>query len=315
LWDNTFIDLGYSGIISSYWSVNDNWIISADDFDADAPWIIEKVFAKGFSGASSKKPTKFSISIYENGENKPGKEIYKNREIPVENVEVEVWITLPEPFELPCAGKYWISIAGSYDASVSDESEMNGHRWYIFCHSKFVENNFHLQDKFGILNPPLIWIDQGNSGYPSTHFLITGDPNNTSTKYNIYRDGAIIVSNVTETSYTDENFDATKGHTWDVAVVCEDGESEPDGVVKDACQEIGINEYSTHSIYPNPVSDIVYFEDESIVNVKVFNSVGQFINSYNNTHKINVSSYKSGIYFFRVTNSENGVKLFKVVIL
>jgi hypothetical protein len=45
--------------------------------------------------------------------------------------------------------------------------------------------------------------------------------------YNIYRDDALIASNILATSYTDEDFNRCDHHTWSVTVICDDDESEP----------------------------------------------------------------------------------------
>ena len=56
--------------------------------------------------------------------------------------------------------------------------------------------------------------------------------------YNIYRDGTLIESNVTTTSYTDEEFNNLVGHTWFVKIVCStEGEAYAD-VTKGACNSI-----------------------------------------------------------------------------
>ena len=54
--------------------------------------------------------------------------------------------------------------------------------------------------------------------------------------YNIYRDDNLIKANHYATTYTDNDFFAMDGHTWEVVVVCDDGrESEPATAVEEAC--------------------------------------------------------------------------------
>jgi hypothetical protein len=158
LWDNTNINVSTSGILSNYWAGNDNWIFSADDFDADGPWIIEKVHSKGFITTALALPTSFAIVIYSNVGNKPGVEIYRNNSIPVTNGE-EPEIVLPTPFQLPGAGKYWITIAGHYNASVSTNAEISAYRWNIYYGSTSIGLQKHVYDKMGLISdiPPATW--------------------------------------------------------------------------------------------------------------------------------------------------------------
>jgi hypothetical protein len=53
--------------------------------------------------------------------------------------------------------------------------------------------------------------------------------------FNIYRDGALIASNVAGTSYLDQGFVATEGHTWGVATVCGGYPTTPIFVEKPLC--------------------------------------------------------------------------------
>jgi hypothetical protein len=78
---------------------------------------------------------------------------------------------------------------------------------------------------------------------------------------------------------------------------------------------VGINHYSSAlQLYPNPASNVVHISGENIATIKIFNNIGQFINTYHNVNTINVSSYKAGIYVFNITTLEGNIKAFKVVI-
>jgi len=74
---------------------------------------------------------------------------------------------------------------------------------------------------------------------PSGKSMIFGiqTAKNDDFSYNIYRDAVLIKSNITETFYLDEGFDATKKHTWSVSVICPEGdESQQISVTKNNCQ-------------------------------------------------------------------------------
>jgi hypothetical protein len=60
---------------------------------------------------------------------------------------------------------------------------------------------------------------------------------NPVTVYNIYRDGTLIASNVTATTYIDQGFNSSVGHTWSVKVACPAGEeSDPVSATKGSCE-------------------------------------------------------------------------------
>lgn len=276
LWDNTNINVEevQAGGTCSYWGGNDNWAWAADDFDADEAWIIEKITSKTFSFDPAPLHTdKMAVVIYLNDPVgcKPGEEIYRNVAIPVDDMWEPVMI-LPEPFTLPGPGKYWITIASSYDISVSQNPEVLNNRVYITRGTAPIGCNYHYYDKGGLFTgyPKAEWMDASlhESIVPtlySTYFLIEGDPNipidcNPVTnlkavpaadcskveltwtapakgdfKYIIYRDGDEI--DVVETeAYTDITFEPTLPHSWDIVVEC-DGYSPSIRVTLPVCKE------------------------------------------------------------------------------
>jgi hypothetical protein len=62
-------------------------------------------------------------------------------------------------------------------------------------------------------------------------------PGTASYNYNIYRDGELIKTVVTESYKDDDDFDVFAGHTWEVKVVCTDNLSTPISKELPACKE------------------------------------------------------------------------------
>ncbi|MCL2246768.1 MAG: hypothetical protein FWC10_06610 [Lentimicrobiaceae bacterium] len=273
LWDNTNINTldGVVGGTSTYWSGNNNWAWIADDFDADGPWIIYKISSKGYYPEEPAIiPTKMTVVIYENNGGKPGAELYRNTGIPVENV-LEPEIILPEPFALPAAGKYWITIAATFDRTVNNNAGVKYYRWYISRGTKQIGANYHYYDKLGVYAPTYstaTWVDASPiTSLYSSYFKIEGDPGvefdcqhvtNLTAEYDVldcskaeitwrapagkgdfsyivYRDGEEMATVTTE-SYVDATLEPTLKHTWGVKVVCT-GYTPVITVTKEACKE------------------------------------------------------------------------------
>ena len=230
LWDNT-AGVSQGGCISSRWMVGDERKIIADDFDipTGVTWSIEEVIFRGFYLSYSEPPNYIGVEIYTDNGNKPGTRIYEEPYLtPNESgFQGTRSVTLPEPFEISEAGKYWISIYGTYET----EKDETDHSYYIFLCSVPAGAPVHLYQYYN-------WgtIDE-LPDLPSMYFSIKGTKEGEAEPvYNIYRDGGLIATLATETSYIDEEFDANLEHTWIVKMVCETGgESNPTSITKESC--------------------------------------------------------------------------------
>jgi len=270
LWDNTNINIvdGQPGGTSTYWSGSNSWTWVADDFDADGPWIIEKVNSKGYyPDASPNHTSTMGIVIYNNANGRPGDEIYRNMNISVADA-LEPEIVLPQPFQLPEPGKYWITIAAVYDRDATENGHVSTWRWYISRGNTQIGLNYHYYQTHNIFTgyPPGEWLDASvNVSLYSSYFQIIGAPgvdydcepvtniaieysNDCSQaeitwkaseegnfKYIVYRDGIEIATVETE-AYTDVAFESTLPHTWGVKVVCE-GYTPQVTLFKDKCKD------------------------------------------------------------------------------
>jgi hypothetical protein len=139
-------------------------------------------------------------------------------------------------------------------------------------------------------------------------------------KYNIYRDGALIKANHTETSYTDKGFSPNQSHTWTVKVACAGGgESAPATITKGTCI-VGIETAGTSAItiYPNPTTGelrITNYELQ-ITNVEIFDVFGRKIieDKTNLTVLLSydLTLFPAGIYFLKI-KTEQGTITKKVI--
>jgi len=313
LWDNTDIDLtpAGDGLISSYWSNTNNWVFTADDFDADGPWVIETVYAAGFANSPSVVPTKMAIVIYANEGGRPGAEIYRNNAIPVTPDDITE-IILPTPFELPGEGKYWIAIAGAYD----NHTPLASYRWNIYTGTRGIGANAHLHDPGNLFGSGTNWLSVPGllPNMRSMWFAIVGESNLSPRQYNVYRNGTLITT-TEETSYIDNaDLDPHATYTWQVKVICSSGESTPVSKAK-SCLSIKENTKG-FSIVPNPATNnITISAGNNFHTIELVNFLGQTVLSQSNTGNtvtLDVSNLTNGVYFARII-SDNGATVKKFV--
>lgn len=80
-------------------------------------------------------------------------------------------------------------------------------------------------------------------------------------------------------------------------------------------QTVSTDEIIGHpiAVYPNPASDVIHV-DGDIINLKMYNSVGQAVKVVVNNGQIDVTSLGNGIYYLVITGLENARKVEKVIV-
>lgn len=132
--------------------------------------------------------------------------------------------------------------------------------------------------------------------------------------YNVYRDGTLIAEAITETTYIDNDFVNTEAHTWNVRTVCETTTSNQVSKSLPVCYN-NINEHLKNlSIFPNPASQEVNIQVDDFQKVEIYNTFGQLIKSQN-SNVVDVSTYSSGIYFFKVFDQEHNFMNKRVAVM
>ena len=71
--------------------------------------------------------------------------------------------------------------------------------------------------------------------------------------------------------------------------------------------------FASTEVYPNPMNDVLYIDGDDVVNVTIFNSVGQQVMSVENKNVVDVSSLNNGLYFVRVVDDKGNILLKKVI--
>ena len=131
-------------------------------------------------------------------------------------------------------------------------------------------------------------------------------------KVEIYLDGEMLDS-TTENSFV-KGFDEEGTHSFTVASVCENGESEQSEAFEFEVKGESINEIENNlKIYPNPANDYIKLSavGYQLSAVKIYNHLGILVEEFevnSNEIEINISNYNSGIYFVEInTEKENNI--------
>jgi hypothetical protein len=134
--------------------------------------------------------------------------------------------------------------------------------------------------------------------------------------YQIWRDGILLYEMSPQwTYYSDEEVEFDSTYSYVIVAVYDDGceaASEPLSVTAlwDTVQENGL----ATSIYPNPAKDMLRVEGKDILQVEIFNIVGQKMLSINEGFEaIQLNDLPNGMYFVRL-QSKQGEKTVKLVI-
>lgn len=155
-------------------------------------------------------------------------------------------------------------------------------------------------------------IEQNAEGFDyNFKVTMTWDKLSNANSYIIYLDGEMLDS-TTENSFV-KGFDEEGTHSFTVASVCENGESEESEKFEFEIKGEYVSELSNNfQVYPNPVDDVLFINtNENIIEVNVYNVVGMMMpiaNSQQPTVTIDMSGYNSGIYFVEIkTEIENSI--------
>ena len=148
-------------------------------------------------------------------------------------------------------------------------------------------------------------ITGGTAAVVCDEAVITWEAVTGAVGYKVSKEDGTPLEIVTDPVYTETGeFEDGVTYKWVIVTVCEDDESDP-VEISGVADCVGINELSNSvSIYPNPVSGMVTIKVENFAKVEIYNTVGQLVET-KTIQTFNVSSYNTGIYFFKVYDVYN----------
>jgi hypothetical protein len=125
-------------------------------------------------------------------------------------------------------------------------------------------------------------------------------------------------------SYTHDNFGhftlikenqvlfGNSGEYWTIPVAASNGGAYMLDVT------LGINEFEVNNlvVYPNPTDGIVkiYFKNSEVASIEIYDGIGKkVLEKKANVQEFDISGLNSGIYFCKITNSDNSIKFQKII--
>lgn len=126
------------------------------------------------------------------------------------------------------------------------------------------------------------------------------------TGYNLWLDETLVAENVDETSHS-FNVSGNDFHCIQVQAVYGDGIVSAKAVATTTGTD-GTAEILAETIvyYPNPASATVHFQGVEAKSIMVYNTLGQLVKDFGETHDINVASLPNGLYIC-ILKEENAV--------
>ena len=130
--------------------------------------------------------------------------------------------------------------------------------------------------------------------------------------YDVYINNSLVLDNTSELFYSFEK--TSDFYVAEVVALYEEMESV--GIVTTEVNEVSteetISDEQSFTVYPNPAKDIVRLSTDNSqwTTVRIYNVLGMMIEEIeinSNEIEINVSDYKTGIYFINVSNEELNV--------
>ena len=135
--------------------------------------------------------------------------------------------------------------------------------------------------------------------------------NGAADSYSIMKNG-IIINEVSETSYLDEEIEEGF-YSYCIIANYSDGCASP--LVCDDIMVLSVLDYKDNiMVYPNPANNVVHISGVDMVNVKVFNCMGQLVLIQHNTKTINVSELTNGLYILSMEVSTGNIIQKKIII-
>jgi hypothetical protein len=231
-----------------------------------------------------------------------GYDVYVNNELKAENT------TEHSLFLNGAAGLKVVSIIAKYEndrqsVSLAGTIDLGGEEEEIICNAPTNLN---------------ATIEQDAEGFD--HYFkvtMTWDAADNANEYVVYLDGEKL-DTTAETSYV-KGFNEEGTHSFTVASVCDNGESEQSESFEFEIKGESISELENNlRIYPNPANDYIKISavGSQLSVVKIYNYLGILIDEIKTNSEeleINISNYNSGVYFVEVV-TEKGSLIKKIVV-
>lgn len=134
--------------------------------------------------------------------------------------------------------------------------------------------------------------------------------------YDVYMNGTRVAEKIDATTFsmtTDKNVWVI----WYVMSACGEKNSFLT-IATSKCDPVSLTEQEdlkSVNIYPNPANSVIHVSGENISKVEIYNLTGQMVDSRtSNYSSIDISSYNTGMYFFKIYAPDNSVVTKRIMV-
>lgn len=207
------------------------------------------------------------------------------------------WNGDADSYSLRIDGSEWVTVeTNAYTATMDDGHQIEVTPVYEDCMALTATYWFSVTNI-----APEIHITDVHEGYITTAWDAVDD----AVSYNFYRDGELIVENLTELTYKDTEMSINAEHCYAVQSVFEKGVSDQSEA---ACANYfaGLNETDDSvTIFPNPTSDKVTIQCTGMTLIEIYSAEGKLVQRIkvaDDTYQL--GGLESGIYTVRIHKGE-----------
>ena len=175
-------------------------------------------------------------------------------------------------------------------------------------------------------NPDLLYVEINRTHIPtgltleeqdSQHLLLRWEPAMLADSYNLYCNGQLVASGLTDTQYVDEIRTDEDLQVYYVTGIRDVIESSPSNKVFYGAYAVGENAAMDVALFPNPAKDAVTVQAEGLREITVFNINGQQVlcrPTEGNEQRLDLRGLGSGVYYFMI-RTDQGIRMQKVVLV
>lgn len=218
-----------------------------------------------------------------------------------------------------------IKLVGQNSTSYTDNTNLKGGEIYYYqIKAYYQESSSESAPALNAEDPKLNYVAINKTAIPTnltgtlqgTEMLLEWDIARNADSYNVYRNGEMIASEITDNFQTVSLDSDITAFTFYVTGVKNSVESSASNKVYYGNVGISENNIGDLKVYPNPANGKVSVEAEGLISVTIYDILGQEVmqaNVADNAITLNLTNLQSGVYFIKASTA-TGNSIQKIIL-